>query len=86
MCVGEVKERFALSLFLLGFKRIPKKNQLTLIKSSKATPFLGETLRIAIRHFTIFQHRASRCSDQVARSAVVLLSATPNILLSERFN
>ncbi len=26
MCVGEVKERFALSLFLLGFKRIPNKN------------------------------------------------------------
>jgi hypothetical protein len=51
MCVGEVRERCSLSLFIRI--RIPKKNDLTLIESSKATPFLGGTLRIAIRHFTI---------------------------------
>jgi hypothetical protein len=54
MCVGEVKVRFRpLPLFVLGFKKLPKKNEPTLIENSKATPFLGETLRIAIRHCTL---------------------------------
>jgi hypothetical protein len=36
-----------------------------LIESSKATPFLGETLRIAIRHFT-----TPKVRDEVKRREV----------------